>query len=125
MTKYIVIVETNGTRRWYNESDQLHRIDGPAVEFANGSKIWCQNGKTHRTDGPAEDFANGDKHWYQNGKLHRTDGPALEYVNGSKFWYIEGNELTEAEFLNRTMAKALCEDKVVEVDGVRYKLVAV
>ena len=79
MTTYIVTVETDGIYRWYNESNQLHR----------------------------------------------TDGPAVEYDAGTKSWYIEGKEMTEAEFLKRTKAKALCEDKVVEVDGVRYKLVAV
>ena len=44
MTKYIVEVDKYGTRRWYNESKQLHRTDGPAVEFPNGSKSWYLNG---------------------------------------------------------------------------------
>jgi len=54
----------------------------------------------------------------------------VEYADGSKRWYIEGNELTQAEFLKRTKAKSPCEEspcegREVEVDGVRYKLVAV
>ena len=36
----------------------------------------------HREDGPAIEYANGNKHWYLNGKLHREDGPAIENANG-------------------------------------------
>ena len=148
MTKYIVTVKPNGTRRWYNESGQLHRSDGPAIEYANGDKYWYQNSQLHRTDGPAVECVNSDNLWYQNDLIHRTDGPAVEYADGTKFWYqnnqlhrtdgpaeefadgtkrwyIEGRELTEAEFLKVTKAKAPCEGRTVEVDGVRYKLVAV
>lgn len=125
MTKYIVTVETDGIYRWYNESNQLHRTDGPAVESDWGPKYWYQNDQLHRTDGPAVEYPNGTKYWYQNGQRHRTDGPAIEGLNGTKFWYIEDKELTEAEFLKRTKAKAPCEGRTVEVDGVRYKLVAV
>ena len=32
---------------------QLHRVDGPAIEGANGSKHWFQWGERHREDGPA------------------------------------------------------------------------
>jgi len=31
----------------------LHREDGPAVEWYNGSKEWYKNAKLHREDGPA------------------------------------------------------------------------
>ena len=77
------------TKRYY-VNNKLHRKDGPAVEFADGSKEWWKNGKLHRKDGPAIEYANGDKSWYQNGELHREDGPAMEYVNGNKFWYKNG-----------------------------------
>ena len=73
--KYRVEVDSYGTRRYYNNAGQLHRIDGPAIEHADGNKGWCQNGL-----------------------LHRTDGPAIEYINGDKFWYINGKELTDADF---------------------------
>jgi hypothetical protein len=125
MTKYIVIVDSYGSRFWHNESNQFHRTDGPAVEYANGDKEWWLNDKLHRTDGPAVEYAYGTKYWYQNGKRHRTDGPAIEWADGTKEWYIEDVKLTEAEFLKRTKVKAPCEDKVVEVDGKRYRLVSV
>ena len=48
------------------------------------------NGELHRTDGPAIEYKNGSKEWWQNDKLHRTDGPANEYVDGYKAYYISG-----------------------------------
>jgi len=74
----------------YDDYKVLHRIDGPAAEYANGDKIWYVNGKRHRLDGPALEYANGDKKWYVDGKLHRVDGPAVEYANGDRFWLVDG-----------------------------------
>ena len=42
----------------------------------------------HREDGPAIEYFNGTNSWWLNGKLHRMDGPAIEYANGSKVWYV-------------------------------------
>lgn len=42
--EYIVRVY-NGRTEWRNKERQLHREDGPAVEFANGEKFWYINGK--------------------------------------------------------------------------------
>jgi hypothetical protein len=82
--KYTVDYVTN-----YYLDDKLHRIDGPAKEWNDGTKCWFQNGKRHRIDGPAIEYPDGEKHWYQNGLLHRLDGPALEYSGGDKEWYYE------------------------------------
>ena len=79
----------------------LHRLDGPAAEWANGDKRWYQNGKLHRLNGPAAEWADGDKLWYKNGKLHRLDGPAFEYADGDKSWYIYGIWLTQQEHSER------------------------
>ena len=78
MKAYKVKVYSNGDKWWYNEKDQRHREDGPAIERADGVKSW-----------------------YINGKLHREDGPAVEYASGSKEWYINGERFTETEFNNR------------------------
>ena len=112
----------DGTKYWYVDG-KLHRTDGPAVEYANGGKEWYVDGECHRTDGPAVEYANGSKVWYVDGKLHRTDGPAMEFSSGTKEWYVDGEELTEAQWRKR-VGKVQCEGRVVEVDGVRYKLVA-
>jgi len=47
-----------------------------------------------REDGPAVERADGDKLWYRNGQLHRDDGPALEGGDGRKEWYRDGKPLS-------------------------------
>ena len=96
--KYRIVVNEEGARRYYNAANQLHRIDGPAIECGNGDRYWCQNSLIHRTDGPAIECTDNSKYWYQNGKLHRTDGPAIVRNDGSMEWFINGEELTETEF---------------------------
>ena len=109
MMKITKVIDDNNTIRWYNEDGQLHREDGPAVEWANGDKFWCINGQFHREDGPAIEYANGAKSWWINDQLHREDGPAIEYANGDKLWWINGEELTEEEFNKRTQPHAVAE----------------
>ena len=122
MKTYTVDVYDNGDKHWCLNG-KLHREDGPAIERADGSKSWYLNDDLHRKDGPAIEDADGSKAWYLNGELHREDGPAIECADGSKSWHINGKELSEAEFNARTKPTASCEGKVVEVDGVKYKLV--
>ncbi len=67
-----------------------------------GAWMWRNNeGQIHRDNGPAVEYIHGCKFWYFNDKFHRTDGPAIEFADGEKQWYIEGKELTEAEFNKR------------------------
>jgi hypothetical protein len=48
----------------------VHRTDGPAIEYADGDKSLVDlNGKRHRTDGPAIEDADGTKSWWINDKL--------------------------------------------------------
>ena len=122
MKTYTVDVYDNGGEEWFLNGNR-HREDGPAIEYADGSKRWYLNGKMHREDGPAIERADGYKAWYLNGKMHREDGPAIERAAGYKAWYLNGEQLSEAEFNARTKPTASCEGKVVEVDGVKYKLV--
>jgi hypothetical protein len=94
--------------------------------FADGTKVWWQNGKCHREDGPAIEYANGDKSWYQNGKLHREDGPAIEDADGYKSWRIGGKALTEEEFNNRNNKVEVTLKEVaiamnIDVDKLRIK----
>lgn len=82
MKQYKVEVNENGTIRWYNLDHELHREEGPAVEYVDGTK-----------------------EWYRNGELHRKDGPAIERPDGSKEWYINGDELDEDEFKSKYAKK--------------------
>ena len=87
----------DGSKRWYLNGE-LHREDGPAAEWADGSKRWYLNGELHREDGPAAEYFNGYKAWFLNGELHREDGPAVVNAGGYKAWYLNGKKLTEKEF---------------------------
>jgi hypothetical protein len=57
-------VDDYGNIRYFNSKRVLHRTDGPAFEYKNGSRVWYINGKYHRLDGPAAEWANGQKFWY-------------------------------------------------------------
>ena len=122
MKTYTIKVCDDGTKSWYL-NDQLHREDGPAIEYADGTKFWYINGKRHREDGPAIEYAGGSKFWCINGKLHREDGPAIEWSDGTKAWYINDKQLTREQFDARNKPKPTCAGKVVEIGGVKYKLV--
>jgi hypothetical protein len=58
---------------YYNEKGELHRTDGPAVEWNDGCNSWWINGKLHREDGPAREWRDGSKVWYINGMLRREE----------------------------------------------------
>jgi len=59
-----------------------------------------------------------------NDKLHREDGPAIEYADGSKYWWLNNEHLTESKWREAVSPKPSCAGKIVEVDGVKYRLVA-
>jgi hypothetical protein len=125
MKEYQVNVYANRTE--WSLNGKLHREDGPAIEWADGTKYWYLNGKLHREDGPAIECPNGTKSWYLNGRRHREDGPAIEYDNGTKMWYLNGKYHREEEWKKKvTQLKnpCSCDDKVVIIDGKKYKLVA-
>jgi len=89
-----------------------------------GDTEWLLDGKRHRTNGPAIEYADGNKFWYVDGKQHRVDGPAIEWADGSKSWYLDGKRLTQAQWLEAVKPKPSCVGKMVEIDGVKYRLVA-
>jgi hypothetical protein len=51
---------------------------------------WHLYGKLHRKDGPASIYADGTKIWIQYGKIHREDGPAIVNSNDSTAYYLCG-----------------------------------
>jgi hypothetical protein len=54
---------------YYNSNEQYHRLDGPAVEYRDGSSEWLINGFWHRLDGPAINFSDY-KEWYIKGNCY-------------------------------------------------------
>lgn len=71
-----VYTDHKGNKFWYLPSkgkDYFHRIDGPALDYIDGSKGWCLNNKNHRLDGPAVIYAGLYSMWYIDGKALNTD----------------------------------------------------
>ena len=95
---YFVYVDSYGNTFWYKDQEHtlLHRLGGPAFT-SSGMSSWYQNGQLHREDGPAIEFATGGEEWYQNGKLHRVDGAAINWANGTKSWYLNGKKITQEQ----------------------------
>ena len=62
----------------------------------HGTKSYYKNGKRHRLNGPAVEFFDGSRHWYYEGRLHRLNGPAKEHSDGWKNWYYEGRLITSS-----------------------------
>jgi hypothetical protein len=54
-------------------------------------------------DGPAIEWNDGSKQWWVAGKRHRLDGPAIEYATGLKQWWVNGKELTQQEFVQHPL----------------------
>lgn len=114
-TQYI-IRNKEGTFYYKNRAMNIfHREDGPAIEWATGTKTWYLNGKLNREDGPAFEREDGTKRWYLNGKLHREDGPAFEQADGSKEWWLNGREVTEAEHKRRTK-----KEPTITIEGISF-----
>jgi len=123
-----IYIDKDGDKFYYKDRGMTiyHRLDGPAVEGANGYKAWYVDNKRHRLDGPAVEWSNGDKVWWVNGKKHRLDGPAVEWSNGNKFWYVDGEYLTEREFNALTAPLELTLEQIAAkfgVDASKVKIV--
>ena len=87
-------VTPNGAQEWYlvgteNTSKQLHREDGPAIIYPDGTEVWYRNGQRHREDGPEVVTASGIQEWWQWGLKHRVEGPAVVKPDGTvEYWYL-------------------------------------
>jgi len=65
MPEQYIKTSEDGDKFYYKDKAKtiLHREDGPAVEWADGDKVWFVNGKQHRLDGPAIELNDGYKSW--------------------------------------------------------------
>lgn len=82
-----------GNTFWHNEKNELHREDGPAIEWYDGSKIYMVNGKTHKEDGPAVIWANGNKEYWLNGIRYYTEKDFLKKILEDKINSFKNNNL--------------------------------
>lgn len=85
------VTESDGTKKWYSKKRKLHRENGPALKYTDGSEEWFMHGKHHRKNGPAVKEADGTEYWFFNGQLHREDGPAVILpLEKNKKWFRRG-----------------------------------
>jgi len=85
------VITPQGHRVWYNNTD-VHREDGPAVIFRDGSYGYFINDKPHRIDGPAATFPNGTQKWFIGGH---------QYFDNKSFQ--EAAKLTDEDMLMITL----------------------
>jgi hypothetical protein len=74
---YLVRVDDNGNTFWKSRG-VLHRENGPAIEWADGSVEYFFYGRRHRVNGPAVIFPGRYEAYWVNGVLHRENGPAVQ-----------------------------------------------
>ena len=55
-----------------------------------GTKCWYKDGELHREDGPATIYADGSQYWHKEGEIHRDYGPAVIWPDGIEYWYKYG-----------------------------------
>lgn len=79
--------------RWYIKGTHLLHNEGDlAIEYNNGDKCWYQHDKRHRLDGPSIEYLDGSK-----SKFHHLDGQAIEYGD-NKGYRINGQPYSEEEY---------------------------
>lgn len=93
MNKNKYYYKDGGTLHYWDWKRIVHRIDGPAIELADGEKRWFIDGECHREYGPAIESADGEKKWYLNGKR-------IKFLSKKALLkYMELNNLTIAHLL--------------------------
>jgi len=79
-------ITSSGTIYYYNDLNQFHREDGPAIEHADGDKHWFRNDQIHREDGPACEYADGKKEYWLLGIQYATEKDYLKQLKLKAFW---------------------------------------
>jgi hypothetical protein len=71
------------------------------IQFdVNKDKIYTNSkGELHREDGPAIEFGDGGEDWFKHGKRHRLDGPAITNRDGTYYWFIENVGYKKEEWM--------------------------
>jgi hypothetical protein len=136
-------VDKQGNKEW-NQNGGPHRLDGPAIEYANGDKLWIQNCRLHRLGGPAVELADGTRMWIRDGYYHREggpaielpcgtkewlqcgfpsriDGPAVEFADGRKLYWIHGIRYSEEEYVKKVSKMKYAQMATNSVDSLHKR----
>jgi hypothetical protein len=84
----------------YKLNGKLHKEDGPAVYYPDGSKKYYLNDKLHNEDGPALEYSNGYKEYRLNGELHREDGPAIvDPEKTEELYFLKNKRVSKKQWI--------------------------
>ena len=59
-------IDIFGTKIWY-QSDEYHRLNGPAIKWLNKSECWFRYGVYHRENGPACTYTDRTTDYFYDG----------------------------------------------------------
>ena len=60
---------------WFDDKGRLHREDGPASIWPDGTQYWYRRGRDHFAHGPSDLWADGLVRWYEDNKYLREREP--------------------------------------------------
>jgi hypothetical protein len=81
----------------------------------DGTHEWWLNGQLHRQDGPAIEYPDGTREWCLNGQLHRQDGPAIERADGTREWWLNGKKFKNCERFLKALEKTVSKKRFQEI----------
>jgi hypothetical protein len=107
-----IIRDKNGNQIYFENSERYwekweHDSDGNVIYYETSTRSWIK--KKYNSIGKAIYFENSDEYWYK--KEYDSKGYVIYY------------EDCFGKYVDRRPKP--CADKVVEIDGIKYKLTAV
>jgi len=107
-----IIRDKNGNQIYFENSERYwekweHDSDGNVIYYETSTRSWIK--KKYNSIGKAIYFENSDEYWYK--KEYDSKGYVIYYENS--YGKIDDRRPKS------------CENKVVEIDGIKYKLTAV
>lgn len=88
-----VVINFRGIKTYRDNKGRLHREDGPAVIYPDGSKFYHVNGSRTSITQPTSYFDNGYVEWNLYAIPHRDNGPACASPNGLLRWVDDGERI--------------------------------
>lgn len=74
---------------YYDDKEQYHREDGPAVIWSDSEEMWCLHGKIHRTNGPAFIEPGCIEYWINDCQIFNSDDISLIDGNPENILYLK------------------------------------
>ena len=87
------VIEPDGTQIYYMNGHIGNANGGPSIIYPSGKKEYYTNGKLGRLDGPAIEFAEGGEDWIWGGVYHRKNAAARISADGIKEYWYKGKKV--------------------------------